>query len=188
MQLFKCEDGSYVGKLGRKGNKEETLASPNGVAVSNCSNNIYVVDGPKQCIKVYSPNHEFIKAICKGHLVEPCDVAIGASGDIYVVDCASKCVHVFNRDGDLLREFGYRGEEKELVNPRYLALDNRGHVLLSDRLGHQICVYTVRGDLVNRFGGFGSNPGEVRFPNGIAVDSEGNIFVCDTSNHRIQKF
>ena len=188
VQIFNCEDGSYVGKLGRKGNKEEELASPSGVAVSNCSRNIYVVDRPKQCIKVYSPNYVYIKAMCKGHLMEPCDIAIGTNDDIYVVDCSCKCVHVFNQDGDLLREFGYRGEDKELVNPCYLALDGGDHVMLSDRMGHKICVYTVRGDLVNRFGGFGSSPGKVRFPNGVAVDSEGNIFVCDTSNHRVQKF
>ena len=34
----------------------------------------------------------------------------------------------------------------------------------------------------------GSNHGECQNPQGLALDGEGNIFVADTSNHRIQKF
>src|SRR5687768_6225748 len=36
---------------------------------------------------------------------------------------------------------------------------------------------------------FGQGPGQVNFPAGIAIDpNTRNIFVVDTSNHRVQKF
>lgn len=37
-------------------------------------------------------------------------------------------------------------------------------------------------------GGEGSAPGEYKEPRGIAVDAEGNVFVADFRNYRIQKF
>lgn len=38
------------------------------------------------------------------------------------------------------------------------------------------------------FGSPGSGPGQFLNPHGISVDPEGNIYVADTENHRVQKF
>lgn len=38
------------------------------------------------------------------------------------------------------------------------------------------------------WGSRGSGDGEFEFPRGIAVDSDGNVYVADVGNHRIQKF
>ena len=41
---------------------------------------------------------------------------------------------------------------------------------------------------ITKWGSFGTGDGEFERPDGIAVDSSGNVFVADTENHRIQKF
>ena len=41
---------------------------------------------------------------------------------------------------------------------------------------------------VGRFAPFGTAPGFVQYPQGIALDRAGTIYVADTRNHRIQKF
>jgi DNA-binding beta-propeller fold protein YncE len=38
------------------------------------------------------------------------------------------------------------------------------------------------------WGTFGTNDGQFRSPWGIAVDSDGNVYVADGNNYRIQKF
>jgi len=36
-------------------------------------------------------------------------------------------------------------------------------------------------------GEWGSGPGEFRFPRGVALDTQGNIYVADAANNRIQR-
>ena len=43
-------------------------------------------------------------------------------------------------------------------------------------------------EFVLQWGSRGSGEGEFLCPEGIAVDSSGNVYVVDYSNHRIQKF
>ena len=38
------------------------------------------------------------------------------------------------------------------------------------------------------FGHRGSEPGELYYPCGVAVDSDGVVYVCDRSNNRVQIF
>ena len=42
--------------------------------------------------------------------------------------------------------------------------------------------------LDREWGGFGSGPGQFRFPAMIAVDAQSNVYVVDQHNHRVQKF
>ncbi len=43
-------------------------------------------------------------------------------------------------------------------------------------------------ELVGEWGSFGSAEGQFWNPTGIAVDADGNVYVADRDNHRIQKF
>ena len=38
------------------------------------------------------------------------------------------------------------------------------------------------------WGSFGAGDGQFDHPSGIGVDLDGNVYVTDESNHRIQKF
>jgi parallel beta-helix repeat protein len=41
---------------------------------------------------------------------------------------------------------------------------------------------------LRKWGGYGTGTGQFKYPKGLAVDSAGNLYVADKSNHRIQKF
>lgn len=42
--------------------------------------------------------------------------------------------------------------------------------------------------MLTQFGSFGAGLGQFKHPQGIAVDANGNVWVADSGNNRIQKF
>lgn len=62
------------------------------------------------------------------------------------------------------------------------------YIYFTDVLNHTIVQYTNDGQFVRTIGQYGNQPGEFNHPQGIDVDSAGNMYVADTGNHRIQIF
>ena len=76
-----------------------------------------------------------------------------------------------------------------VIVPRGVAINQRGEVIVAERGGHCVSVFSPSGEKLRTFGTHGSGQGQFQSPCGVAVDDEWNIlFVADTYNHRIQKF
>jgi DNA-binding beta-propeller fold protein YncE len=102
---------------------------------------------------------------------------------IAVADSSSHCVHVFNSDGDLLLTYN------KLRDPQGISFLNETDLVIADRVNHIICIVnTTTGRLVKTIGNQGNDDGEFYNPNGVHVDDDGNIIVCDNGNHRVQVF
>jgi hypothetical protein len=71
--------------------------------------------------------------------------------------------------------------------PRGLAVDGSGNVLISDTRNGRIEKFSAAGVFLGTIAGHGSAEGELKEPNGLAIDKSGNIYVADTGNHRVQK-
>ena len=52
----------------------------------------------------------------------------------------------------------------------------------------EIQVFDNDGTFLRKFGSGGFDEGEFRHPTGIAVDANGNVYVADYENKRVQKF
>tara|TARA_Y100000780_G_scaffold20504_1_gene17399 strand:+ start:158 stop:709 length:552 start_codon:yes stop_codon:yes gene_type:complete len=49
-------------------------------------------------------------------------------------------------------------------------------------------VQPIQFQFLSKWGSQGSGDGQLNFPDGIAVDEAGNVYVADRDNHRVQKF
>jgi hypothetical protein len=79
-----------------------------------------------------------------------------------------------------------------LYNPTNLAIAPNGDVYVADGYGsYFINRYNSKGEYINTFGGRGSDPGQMKEPHGIWVDTRaGNpiLTVADRRNNRLQRF
>jgi predicted membrane-bound mannosyltransferase/DNA-binding beta-propeller fold protein YncE len=75
----------------------------------------------------------------------------------------------------------------QLLQPRNLALGPDGLIYVADSGNHRIQVFDSNGQFIRGWGAFGSEPGLLNEPWGIAVDDD-YVYVADTWNHRLQKF
>ena len=75
-----------------------------------------------------------------------------------------------------------------LTHPWGVAVNQRGEVVVTEKTGYRVSVFSQNGKKIRSFGTRGSGQGQFDHPFGVAVDSEGNILVADGFNHRIQKF
>ena len=72
--------------------------------------------------------------------------------------------------------------------PSGVAINQRGEVVVTERDGDCVAVFSSSGEKLRSFGKRGYGLGQFKNPCGVAVDGEGNILVADCHNHRIQKF
>ena len=62
-------------------------------------------------------------------------------------------------------------------------------VLRSHHIGQVLLMASNRvAILIAMFGSFGTGRGQLKFPSDVAVDPDGEVYVCDWANNRVQLF
>ena len=188
------ESGSLLKVVGSAGNENLQFNSPVGIRV-NDSGTVYVCDRKNHRIQVLDANLSFMHTFghCgpdDGQLVFPRDVAFDRAQNVYVVDTGNHRIQVFTPDGKFIRKFGCAGDGRgEFKHLSSICIDHKDHVYVTDHKKHCVTVFTTDGDVLKVMGGAqGSAPGVLNEPLGIAVSSDGLLYVADSNNKRIQVF
>ncbi len=135
----------------------------------------------------------------------PFGIAVDLSGNVFVSDFSANhtirkitptgVVTTFAGSAGLAGSTDATGAAARFTNPTDLALDTAGNLYVADRGNHTVRKISPAGvvtTLAGSAGLSGSTDGAgsvARFnrPQGIAVDSSGNVFVSDSDNHTIRK-
>ena len=170
-------------------------ARPLGVAVTPSGDRIYVTEsGGKQRVVVFDRSGKAVGTLkpptsaSKGST--PVYVAINPkTQDVYVSDRLTASIYIYNAKGVYLRTFAPKGDIGGKWNPLGLAFAPDGTMYATDlrevpAKSHRVLKFGPDGTLVRTLG----TPGQLSFPNGIAVDSQGNIEVTDSNNGRLVIF
>jgi len=122
-----------------------------------------------------------------GKLAVPLGIAISREGKVYVADSARKRVFIYDAKWNFVTAFGKAGE---LDSPTGVAIDEkRGRLFVADAKKHEVMVYSLDdGKLLKTIGGRGEDQGKFNYPTNVLLDKEGNLYVTDTGNFRIQIF
>ena len=122
----------------------------------------------------------------------PNATVVDAAGRMYVADSNNGRLVVFGRTGEQIGVIRRGPAAGDLGMPRGMAIDDQGRLYVVDNTDHTIKVYKPSGDPVampefqGSFGQPGIGEGMFRFPNAVATDTRGRVYVADWSNDRIQ--
>ena len=132
----------------------------------------------------------------------PVSVAVDSSGTVYVGDYYNNRVRKITSAGVVTTLAGSgvagsadgTGSAAQFNYPYGVAVDSSGTVYVADSFGNRIRKITSAGVVTTLAGsgtaGFADGTGsaaQFNYPNGVAVDSSGTVYVADAGNNRIRK-
>ncbi len=176
------------------------LNRPNGMVFDSQNRRLYVADTANHQIAVFSPTGQLLERLGRrgegeGEFNFPLDVDLSPAGQLVVLDALNARVQVLNTDGRFIRQFGERGTALGSFQlPKSLAVNGFGHVYVSDSQAHKFVIFDLQGNHLLTIGGRSIlvdgvvRPGGLDFPQGIAADNDGAIWIVDSLSRMVHQF
>ena len=180
---FRLDSGQYVRSTATN---KDTLQTPNGLSMSP-NGMLYVCDSDRHCIHVFNPDLTFSSTFgshgsTPGRFCWPDNIAFDSSGNFYVTDYSNDRIQCFSHNGTLK---WYTGTTEGLKEPNVMHIvENK--IFVTDLGG--VSVFTTEGHFVTRFASMCAASESKSSADGIAIDSDGFVFVSDTPRNRIVIF
>jgi DNA-binding beta-propeller fold protein YncE len=161
------------------------LAEPHDAAFSPDGKMIYLTDMRNSRIQVLEAmTLEPVGRFGAGELSYPHDAEFDASGRLLVADTGNDRIAIYEIKGTQAK---LAGELKGLSGPEGVAVMPDGRVLVTNTRTASLSVFR-NGKLERTAGGPGTRDGELRNPHDVEAASDGNVYIVDSANNRVQVF
>ncbi len=138
----------------------------------------------------------------------PFGLVVGPDGAVYVCEIGNHVIRRVDRATGVITtvagtgEQGYAGDggpatQAKLNEPYEVRFDAQGNLFFVEMMNHLVRrvdvktgrISTIAGSGQEGFSGDGgpATAARLKRPHSIALDSEGNIFICDIGNHRVRR-
>lgn len=131
-------------------------------------------------------------------------LALSENGDrLYVCDINNHRIRMINRKTGLVStvagngqrgnpEDGQNATDAPLVDPRAIAVDNKGNLFILERGGNALRMVDLDGKISTLIGSPGhelpTELGKLNGPKHLCTDGKGGVYIADTENHRILRY
>ncbi len=174
------------------------LWGPRGIAVDG-QGRVYVADTGNKRIIVYDGSGNYITqfggaGLDPGKFDEPVGLAIDDQGNLYVADTWNRRIQVFAPNANSnsfspVRQWDISGWfSNSLEDKPYIALDQAGHIFITDPEMYRVLEFTTQGQFIRAWGDYGTDDASFGRTAGVAVDAQGTVWVSDAANNRVMKF
>jgi DNA-binding beta-propeller fold protein YncE len=163
--------------------------------VAGKNNKVYVLDGVNNRVKVFNQQGTDLFSFGgagtgKGRFNFPLGIGIDRADRIFVADSGNHRVQVFTPGGEYLFQFSTETQHRQIKpsDPTDVVVESRlNKCFMVDNDNHWIFAY----DLGTRkpsgiYGTMGMEKNEFRFPFFLDMDQEGNLYVVEVINTRVQ--
>lgn len=177
--VFDPVDGEA--RLLKRLDQSKTFVAPSGIAIGP-DGTIFVADAEVGLVARIDATGRVFSPIGEGILKRPTGVVFDKTQQrIFVADTDESMVKVFDLDGRLLMTIGQPGVELgEFNRPTYMAIW-RNELYVTDTFNSRIQVFDLdSGQPIRAIGTRGTYVGQFAIPKGVALDSEGNIYVIES--------
>lgn len=187
---------NYVLVLDAQGRVQRKMGGPRwlsrlvNVAVDSDTQRVYAIDQAEGNHRV-----RVFNAVTGAHMMDiggsgdalgefnlPVDAAVGRDGRLYVVDGGNYRVQIFDAQGQYLKSFGSAGKRPgQFSRPKEIATDAQGLVYVVDATFGNVQVFDADGVYQHFIGVRGDEGAAATYmlPSGVAVDSDGRLYVLD---------
>ena len=118
----------------------------------------------------------------------PQDMAVDSGGNVYITDYGNRRIQKFDNDGNFLHTWGTKGSGNGQFKAQAGIAIGKDFVYVIDNELNRVQKFDTSGKYITQWGSRGSESGQFLLPQNIAVDPNGDVYVADTGNSRIQKF
>ena len=173
---------------------------------TDSADRVYVFNRGEHPLIVFDRDGRFLNSWGEGKFVRPHGIHIGPDDALYLTDDLDHTVRKYTAGGELLMTLGEsgRGSDTGVENSDYrtiesavgpfnqptnIALTPGGDLYITDGYGNaRVHKFSESGELLFSWGEPGTGPGQFNLPHGIAIDSQGVIYIADRENDRLQLF
>jgi len=145
-------------------------------------------------------------AATSSNIYSPQGVTVDSSGNIYIADTANDRIRKVT-SGTITTvagngAYGYNSDSQQatsatLYNPSGVEVDTSGNIYIADTYNHRLRKVTVSTGIITTIAGTGTNgytgnniaatSCKLNYPQDVAVDSSGNVYVVDSDNDLLRK-
>ena len=178
--------GEFLGYLELGPDDSRVNAVPWSVKVDR-EDRIYVLDTYRGRVLVLNPDGSAQREIAlperHGFVA---DIAADSLGVVYAIDSTEKVLLHAEKGQDRFVPLTERLHE-EMDFPTSVAA-GAGEIFVADRNGGGIVVFGRDGSYRGRQSSMGWKEGYLRYPSALCLDEQGDLFVADRENNRVQAF
>jgi hypothetical protein len=208
VQVFDRNTLAYVATIGGSyGTGDNQFKYPTDVAV-DAAGNIYVADFGNKRVQQFNSSRVYQRTYgttgvsyvaANDRFYYPEGVAVGPDGSIYVVEgyghrlvklseagVPQWTVGAAGQPGSDNAHFGYLYDVAVGPDGRIYTAEGWGTAHYMPGANHRLQIFNPDGSYYGSFGGYGSGNYQFDAPRGIAFDHNGNLYIADTGNHRVQ--
>jgi sugar lactone lactonase YvrE len=179
-----------------------TMGAPASVAFDAQGHLLVLTRGDKTFFEFDADGH-FLRSFGDSLFVRAHGLHIDRQGNLWATDVRGHVVVKMDRNGNTLLTLGAFGEagewneangSRKLNQPNDVAIGTNGDIFVvqghTPGLEGDARVLKFRGDgtFIKSWGGKGTGPGQFQVAHGIDIDANGQLWVADRENQRVQIF